>query len=91
MLGDAAAMQENDIIGKTTRLPDVVGDKDNFDASCRGLTHNLLDHQHGCRIKAGGRLIKQQDLWSRRNSPRQGKALLLAPGQATRRLVGEFQ
>ena len=71
-------MQENDLVGESARLAQIVGDQDNAGAASVRARDQLLDGQGGGWVEAGGGLVEEQDLGLDRQRAHQRQALLLA-------------
>ena len=89
MLDQPAFVQEQDLVGVTAGLPEIVGRHHDFHAALVHRRHHGLDHPGRGRIEIGGRLVEEQHLGLERPGAGERKALLLAARKHARRAVDE--
>ena len=71
-------MHEDDVVGKPTRLAEVMGDHHDPGAACGNVGDDAFDFARGGRVEARGRFVEEQDARRERPGARQRDALLLA-------------
>src|SRR5262249_2931790 len=89
VLEQPALIQEDDLVGESPRLPEIVSGHDDLGAAeVDGRDYVLAGARRG-RGEARRRLVKKQDLGRRRPGARQGQPLLLADRELAGRPLRE--
>src|SRR5262245_45986735 len=89
--GDAAAIDDDEMVGGAPREGDVLLDQhDGLAVLAVEIDQDLLDLLDDVRLDAFGRLVEQDDLRLAEQSARQGELLLLAAGKIAALAVEEF-
>jgi hypothetical protein len=81
LFDDAAAVDENDVLGEAARLAEVVGGHQDACTAGGDFADDAFHLAAAARIEAGGRLVEDQQFRLQRPGARQRHALLLAAGQ----------
>src|SRR6185503_9475223 len=87
----AAAAHEQDLVGETVRLAEIVRGHDDLAARLVHREHDRFHHARGGRIEIGGGLVEEQNFGIERPCARERHALLLAAREPARRSQREMR